>query len=137
MPIAIKGRNSLQTGNMSRYKSILMGTFTRGCFNNFIVPFEYNQLYFPSIVHGNWGQWHEWTPNECPVTCGGSDQSRTRECDDPAPFNGGNDCSVDGSTNIDIKRCNEDLCPGSTLFCYGYRHVPNFIFTIESSLIND
>ena len=62
-------------------------------------------------MHGNWGIWGTW--NECPVTCGGSEQSRTRKCDSPVPLNGGKDCDVDGSISIDTKRCNEDVCDGN------------------------
>ena len=61
------------------------------------------------IVHGGWGEWSEW--EECPVSCGGADQGRTRVCDNPTPQFGGDDCTVDGSTDSETQRCNENPCP--------------------------
>ena len=64
---------------------------------------------FLLLVHGVWGEWSAW--DDCPVSCGGADQGRTRACDNPAPQFGGDDCTVDGSTNSETQRCNEDPCP--------------------------
>ena len=64
---------------------------------------------FILLVNGGWGDWTDW--ETCPVTCGGADQSRTRECDTPAPEYGGDDCTVDGSTGSETQRCNENPCP--------------------------
>ena len=64
-------------------------------------------------VNGVWGEFAEW--NECPVSCGGGERSRVRTCDSPAPAHGGNDCTVDGSSNTEVERCNENPCPGN---CY-------------------
>jgi thrombospondin 1 len=61
-------------------------------------------------VNGGWGNWSEW--EECPVSCGGADQRRTRACDTPTPEFGGDDCTVDGSTNSETQRCNENSCLG-------------------------
>ena len=60
-------------------------------------------------VNGEWGDWSEW--DECPVSCGGADQGRTRVCDSPAPQFGGDDCTADGSSDSEIQRCNENPCP--------------------------
>lgn len=62
------------------------------------------------IVHGGWGIWSNW--DMCPVSCNGADQSRTRQCNKPIPEHNGNDCTVDGSTNMETRRCNESPCPG-------------------------
>ena len=61
-------------------------------------------------VNGVWGEFAEW--NDCPVSCGGGERSRVRTCDSPAPAHGGNDCTVDGSSNTEVERCNENPCPG-------------------------
>ena len=65
---------------------------------------------FITTVNGGWGDFGEW--EQCPVTCGGAYRSRHRECNNPAPGPGGDDCSDDGSTNVESERCNENLCPG-------------------------
>ena len=59
-----------------------------------------------NIVDGGWGDWKEWS--ECPVSCGGADNTRTRACDNPAPAHGGADCVGDAS---ETGRCNENPCP--------------------------
>jgi len=63
----------------------------------------------PCPIHGGWGEWSAW--DECPVTCGGADQGRTRECDNPVPAFGGEDCTVDGSLGSESQSCNEAPCP--------------------------
>ncbi|XP_023931784.1 uncharacterized protein LOC106153735 isoform X3 [Lingula anatina] len=55
---------------------------------------------------GNWGSWTPWS--SCPVTCGGGTQTRTRQCDNPAPSNGGNPCFGSGSES---QQCNTQGCP--------------------------
>jgi len=61
------------------------------------------------IVPGGWGEWSDW--DECAVICGGADQGRTRVCDNPAPQFGGDDCTVDSSSDSETQRCNENPCP--------------------------
>jgi len=36
-----------------------------------------------NLVDGNWGEWSEWST--CTKTCKHGKQSRTRECNSPAP----------------------------------------------------
>ena len=57
-------------------------------------------VYIYFIVDGAWGMW-----SSCSVTCGGG--TRSRECNNPAPTGGGNDCS--GSSS---EACSSDSCPG-------------------------
>ena len=61
------------------------------------------------LVNGGWGEWTAW--QSCPVTCGGENQIRTRNCDSPVTNYGGDDCTVDGSSGSDERRCNESPCP--------------------------
>ena len=58
-------------------------------------------------VPGNWGSWEPWS--DCSVTCGGGIKRRYRECNDPAPANGGEDCEGNA---VDVEFCLADPCPG-------------------------
>ncbi|XP_060579783.1 SCO-spondin-like, partial [Ruditapes philippinarum] len=57
-------------------------------------------------VHGGWALWSTW--GYCSVTCGGGTQTRSRTCTNPAPQNGGAQCSGSGSG---IQQCNTQNCP--------------------------
>lgn len=59
-----------------------------------------------SLVDGNWAGWSQWS--QCDVTCGDGTQSRTRMCTDPAPANGGLNCS---GAHFETKACSKELCP--------------------------
>ena len=61
-------------------------------------------------VNGGWGPWTDW--NDCPVSCGGGEQTRTRYCNNPEPTCNGTDCSVDGLPSTETQKCNENCCPG-------------------------
>ena len=50
-----------------------------------------------------------WTP--CDAPCGGGTRERNRECNNPPPQNGGEDCVDDDS---ETENCNEDPCPGNS-----------------------
>lgn len=50
--------------------------------------------------------------DECSRSCGGGVQSSTRECDSPAPANGGKYCI---GTRIKYRSCNIQDCPADTL----------------------
>jgi len=60
----------------------------------------------PCPVDGGWGEWSEWS--ECPVSCGGGENTRIRTCDNPVPEHGGADCVGDAS---ETGPCNENPCP--------------------------
>eukprot|EP00397_Hematodinium_sp_SG-2012_P048046 GEMP01054883.1.p1 GENE.GEMP01054883.1~~GEMP01054883.1.p1 ORF type:complete len:285 (+),score=29.30 GEMP01054883.1:56-910(+) len=56
-------------------------------------------------VHGEWSSWGPY--GACSKTCGGGTKRRTRECTNPAPSNGGSDCSGSGTEN---RSCNTEAC---------------------------
>ena len=56
---------------------------------------------------GAWAQWGPWA--QCSSSCGLGNQSRTRNCTNPAPSYGGEDCI--GPRNV-IQICNVGPCPG-------------------------
>ncbi|XP_055309435.1 A disintegrin and metalloproteinase with thrombospondin motifs 9-like isoform X3 [Sitodiplosis mosellana] len=60
-------------------------------------------------VDGGWGPWNSF--DQCSRTCGGGVQSSTRECDSPAPSNGGKYCI---GTRIKYRSCNIHDCPADT-----------------------
>ncbi|XP_078681317.1 cartilage intermediate layer protein 2-like isoform X1 [Branchiostoma floridae x Branchiostoma belcheri] len=57
-------------------------------------------------VHGGWSAWSVWSP--CDKTCGTGTQTRTRECDNPTPQFGGDDCVGDKE---ETRTCNTQECP--------------------------
>ena len=59
-------------------------------------------------VGGGYEEWSEWT--SCSVTCGEGKRKRHRLCNNPAPSNGGFDCSRFGKSE-DIQFCFKGACP--------------------------
>ncbi|XP_041349173.1 SCO-spondin-like [Gigantopelta aegis] len=67
----------------------------------------------PCPIHGGWsdfGEWEEDTP--CDVTCGSGTRReiRQRECTDPAPQHGGDDCTEESSESRTLV-CVKQPCP--------------------------
>ncbi|KAL4219909.1 hypothetical protein ACF0H5_020321 [Mactra antiquata] len=59
----------------------------------------------PCPINGEWNSWNAY--GECSLTCLGGVRNRTRDCNNPAPAWGGNDCVGDGwETGI----CNTNDC---------------------------
>ncbi|XP_048590041.1 MAM and LDL-receptor class A domain-containing protein 2 isoform X3 [Nematostella vectensis] len=59
----------------------------------------------PEPVNGHWGAWSAWT--SCTVTCDVGAQKRSRNCNNPAPKNGGKNCVGDASESVTCvkRRC--------------------------------
>ncbi|XP_011349537.1 A disintegrin and metalloproteinase with thrombospondin motifs 9 isoform X3 [Ooceraea biroi] len=57
-------------------------------------------------VHGQWGEWGRY--GECSRTCGGGVKKKYRECDKPAPMNGGNYCIGE---RVKYRSCGIRECP--------------------------
>ncbi|XP_072761907.1 A disintegrin and metalloproteinase with thrombospondin motifs 15 isoform X4 [Anoplolepis gracilipes] len=63
-------------------------------------------------VDGQWGEWGRY--GECSRTCGGGIKRKYRECDNPAPKNGGNYCIGE---RVKYRSCGTRECPpGSSDF---------------------
>ena len=51
----------------------------------------------------------------CSVTCGSGQRTRTRECKNPEPQNGGKTCEEQGLGNAQLtEECTEHPCPAIT-----------------------
>ncbi len=62
-------------------------------------------------LDGRWGNWSDFT--ECSVTCGEGNKTQTRLCNNPAPSNGGANCT---GLDTNITTCNDKECPtGNTI----------------------
>ncbi|XP_019349080.1 A disintegrin and metalloproteinase with thrombospondin motifs 3 [Alligator mississippiensis] len=55
---------------------------------------------------GNWGPWTKF--GSCSRTCGTGVRFRTRQCNNPMPVNGGQDCA---GVNFEYQLCNTEECP--------------------------
>ena len=67
-------------------------------------------ILFSFPVSGNYTDWSEWSI--CNRTCGGGQQKRERNCTNPFPANGGNNCTEQGlGAAEEISSCNEHPCP--------------------------
>ncbi|XP_052282757.1 coadhesin-like isoform X1 [Dreissena polymorpha] len=58
-----------------------------------------------SVVHGGWSVWSAW--GVCDVTCGNGTMTRSRQCNNPTPLNGGEDCQGPSQNNGEciLNRC--------------------------------
>ncbi|XP_023249691.1 A disintegrin and metalloproteinase with thrombospondin motifs 13 isoform X1 [Seriola lalandi dorsalis] len=62
------------------------------------------------VVHGSWSSWSEFSP--CSRTCGGGVTRRTRQCNNPRPAFGGNECQ---GLDIDAELCHQQPCERTQL----------------------
>ena len=69
-----------------------------------------NIVFHFETVDGAWSDWKNWSA--CSVSCGGGTQARDRACDNPAPAQGGLNCS--GSV-METRICNTETCPGKNI----------------------
>ena len=61
------------------------------------------------LVHGGYSQWSSW--GDCSTTCGIGVQQRIRQCNQPTPRHGGDDCTHLGPAQAS-QSCNLGKCPG-------------------------
>ena len=61
---------------------------------------------FTCQIDGGWSDYGDWSA--CSAECGGGEQTRERQCNNPAPQKGGADCEGESS---ETRSCNEQACP--------------------------
>ncbi|KAJ7369564.1 hypothetical protein OS493_038036 [Desmophyllum pertusum] len=59
-----------------------------------------------TLVDGGYTPWSDWTT--CSISCGNGTSVRYRSCADPAPANGGENCTGE---SIQMKKCVGTSCP--------------------------
>ncbi|XP_076010207.1 A disintegrin and metalloproteinase with thrombospondin motifs 13 isoform X2 [Genypterus blacodes] len=64
-----------------------------------------DQLGSPEVVHGSWSSWSAFSP--CSRTCGGGVTQRARQCNNPRPAFGGEDCE---GGDIEAELCHPLPC---------------------------
>ena len=62
----------------------------------------------PCPVAGGYTQWSNFS--RCSFSCGGGTRYRTRNCTNPIPQHGGDNCSSVGKS-LNVKECNTKACP--------------------------
>ena len=55
----------------------------------------------------NWGDW-----STCDVSCDDGAQTRTRQCSNPIPVNGGLPCTGE---DLETSVCSNPICPGKLI----------------------
>ena len=61
---------------------------------------------FTCQIDGGWSDYGDWSA--CSAECGGGEQTRERQCNNPTPQKGGAECEGESS---ETRSCNEQACP--------------------------
>ncbi|KFO04407.1 A disintegrin and metalloproteinase with thrombospondin motifs 3, partial [Balearica regulorum gibbericeps] len=113
MCTAVRPRQSLHRQTFIRRVDIWVGFCARShplslpassqwCYKGHCMWKNANQL----KQDGNWGPWTKF--GSCSRTCGTGVRFRTRQCNNPMPINGGEDCA---GVNFEFQLCNTEECP--------------------------
>ncbi|CAH1242272.1 HMCN1 [Branchiostoma lanceolatum] len=85
----------------------------------------------PCPVHGNPGPWSFWSA--CSAMCGIGTKTRSRQCNNPAPANGGDQCSETLFEQVDCMEtvCPENNCTGGKLYYACPQECPRTCYELE------
>ena len=64
-------------------------------------------LFYVAVVNGSWSMWKN--VSVCSAVCARGSQEQHRECNNPPPINGGQNCQGNSSRTVP---CNTQPCPG-------------------------
>lgn len=86
-----------------------MSCMVKITFQTFSWKFSYPRtpLNFFIVVNGGYSSWSDW--DTCSDTCGGGTKTRARDCTDPVPAFGGENCT---GHSEESQTCSNDPCPG-------------------------
>ena len=70
-----------------------------------VQPRQEQEIITLIAVDGGWSEWSRFAG--CTKSCGGGSKSRTRECNEPSPSDGGADCPGKYFENLE---CNTEQC---------------------------
>lgn len=68
-----------------------------------------SMISFISSADGRWGEWSDWSKT-CNAEC---QRIRIRDCDSPAPSNGGSECEP--GDRLEKKNCTGEMCTGTSI----------------------
>ena len=74
-----------------------------------------NDFSSTDVVNGAWGPWGPWGECSEKEVCNKGVQLRTRQCNNPAPQNGGDVCPGTGSES---QECPKTNCKGALIFAF-------------------
>ncbi|XP_046859272.1 LOW QUALITY PROTEIN: tolloid-like protein 1 [Xenia sp. Carnegie-2017] len=69
------------------------------------IPKKNNTTRKPIPIHGGWSEWSKWS--NCSKLCGQGYQRRLRQCNQPIPSLGGQNCN---GTNVENRTCRNSVC---------------------------
>lgn len=69
------------------------------------IPKKNNTTRKPIPIHGGWSEWSKWS--NCSKSCGQGYQRRLRQCNQPIPSLGGQNCN---GTNVENRTCRNSVC---------------------------
>ena len=126
----------------SKWRSELCRTRHRGCW---LQPRKLSRwIVFTMLIHILWplfqllsaclfftvdGNWGPWNDGQCSKSCGPGSLSRTRECNDPAPQNGGQNCVGQSTEVVDCNliACPSELAWSNPIFRYFHEFCPSLV----------
>nr|KAG5690115.1 hypothetical protein BaRGS_010706 [Batillaria attramentaria] len=97
---------SCDMGIQTRWREWLTGQGEQPLENPYTNTEQYSCFQQACPQNGSWSEWGMW--GQCTVACGGGVRKRHRDCNNPPPSNGGNECE---GHKYDEEECKTLPCP--------------------------